>query len=179
MKSQGAGGYPPAGLILCDLEQFLSTSIKPDPTGPLTRGLHWPNPGRCGRRKNKDRPKYLQGPETIWGGQLRTLFLKEQKLYNIRIHSVQCNFSIILNCSTHVRNPLYHHEAVCVRQGGIFPLDKLSLGLEFTGNLILMAIMFALVLILTEDDHLHFIDMETGSEKRSDSPGSAGQGARF
>lgn len=72
MKSQGAGGCPPAGLMLCDLEQFLSTSSKPDHTAPLTRGLHWPNPGgRCGRRKSKDRPKYLQGPETIQGGNSR------------------------------------------------------------------------------------------------------------
>lgn len=55
----------------------------------------------------------------------------------------------------------------------------MSLGLEFTGSLILMGIMFGLVLILTEDGHLHFIDMETGSEKLSDSPGSAGQGARL
>lgn len=64
-------------------------------------------------------------------------------------------------------------------QGGIFPLDKLSLGLGFTGALILMGIIFGLLLILTEDDHVHFIDKETRSELLSDSPGSGGQGARL
>ena len=115
MNSQGAGGCTPAGVILRDSKEFLSTSIKPDPTGPLPRGPHWLNRSRrFGKRKSKDRPKYLQGPETIQGGQLRTLLSKERKLYSIRISSVQCNFSIILNCPTCVTNPLCHHEVVCM-----------------------------------------------------------------
>lgn len=97
MKSQGAWGCPPAGLMLCDLEQFLSTSSKPDPTAPLTRGLHWPNPGRrCGRRKSKDRAKYLQGPETIPGGAVKNPAFKRTKTlqYQNPFCSVQLQYNL-------------------------------------------------------------------------------------
>lgn len=128
----------------------------------------------------KGRPKHLQGPETIQGGQLRTLFLKKTKTLKYQnLFSAQCNLNITLNRLTRVKNTLCRHEVVCMLQGGIFPLDKLSLGLGFTGALILMGIMFGLLLILTEDDHVHFIDKETRSELLSDSPGSGGQGARL
>lgn len=43
----------------------------------------------------------------------------------------------------------------------------------------MVGIMFGHLLIQTKDEHLHFIDKKTGSEKLRDSPSSAGRGARL
>lgn len=154
-------------------EQCLFVYIKPDPTGlwragPFTTELHWSNP--------KDRPKY-QGPETIQGESRGYCFFKKKNSLICRNQfcSMQPEYTLELPC-TDCEHPASAWGCLHAARN-MFPLDKLSSW--FTGNLIMMRIVYWGTLSTSPNCDLCWVDKEIGSEELSNLPSWVSDGTRL